>query len=83
MDGVVACEKDIFLKVCVAGLAALSTEDDRRLRGTRAADEDDAALARDERPMLYSQRTESIVGMSSDGNCLPSSLTRPSKVHVG
>ena len=24
--------------------------------------------------MLYSQRTESIVGMSSDANCLPSSL---------
>jgi hypothetical protein len=24
-----------------------------------------------QRPMLYSQRTESIVGMSSDANCLP------------
>merc|ERR1719230_1848786 len=73
MEGVVACEKDIFLKVTLAGSAAFSTErmmDVLAVPGppTRMT----ARCCEMERPMLYSQRTESMVGMRSDANFLPS-----------
>ena len=73
MEGVVACENDIFLKVTLIGSTAWSTErmiDVLAVPGppTRMT----ARFCEMERPMLYSQRTESIVGMSSDANCLPS-----------